>query len=87
MDGFYTSRALQRYQEHPNRSLYDKVMVLQSWSKNRGLQQLQRRDVAETEHPDVATKDGKLTGKFGYPPRPVLFGTGMEILYLGMGQV
>ena len=53
MDGFYTSRAFQRYQEHPNRSSYDKVMVLQSWSKNKGLQQ--RRDVAETEHPDVAT--------------------------------
>ena len=60
MDGFYTSRASQRYKEHPNRSLYDKVMTLQSWSKNRGLQQRrdvenQRRDVAETEHPDVAT--------------------------------
>ena len=60
MDGFYTSRSFQRYQVHPNRSLYDKVMVLRSWSKNRGLQQRrhvgsQRRDVAETEHPDVAT--------------------------------
>ena len=60
MDGFYTSRAFERYQEHPNQSLYDKVMALQSWSKNRGLQQRrdvenQRRDVAETEHPDVAT--------------------------------
>ena len=60
MDGFYTSRAFQRYQEHPNRSSYDKVMALRSWSKNRGLQQRrdvenQRRDVAETEHPDVAT--------------------------------
>ena len=57
---FYTSRAFQRYQEHPNRSLYDKVMALRSWSKDRGLQQRrdvenQRRDVAETEHPDVAT--------------------------------
>ena len=41
------------YQEHPNRSLYDKVMTLRIWSKNRGLQQ--RRNVAETEHPDVAT--------------------------------
>ena len=35
-------------------------MALQSWSKNRGLQQCrdvgnQRRDVAETEHTDVAT--------------------------------
>ena len=35
-------------------------MTLQSWSKNRGLQQRrevgnQRRDVEETEHPDVAT--------------------------------
>ena len=39
MDGFYTSRAFQQYQEHPNRSSYDKVMVLRSWSKNRGLQQ------------------------------------------------
>ena len=53
MDEFYTSRAFQRYQEHPNRSSYDKVMALRSWSKNRGLQQ--RRDVAETEYPDVAT--------------------------------
>ena len=58
--GFYTSRSFQRYQEHPNRSLYDKVMVLRSWSKNKGLQQRrdvgsQRRDVVETEHPDVAT--------------------------------
>ena len=67
MDRFYTSRAFQRYQEHPNRSSYDKVMVLRSWNKNRGLQQRrdvenqrrdvenQRRDVAEIEHPDVAT--------------------------------
>ena len=60
MDGFYISRAFQRYQEHPNRSLHDKVMVLRSWSKNRGLQQRrdvenQRRDIAEIEHPDVAT--------------------------------
>ena len=53
MDGFYTSRAFQRYQEHQNRSSYDKVMILRSWSKNRGLQQ--RRDVEETKHPDVAT--------------------------------
>ena len=35
-------------------------MALQSWSKNRGRQQRrnvenQRLDVAETEHPDVAT--------------------------------
>ena len=57
---FYTSRDFQRYQEHPNRSSYDKVMVLRSWSKNRRLQQRrdvenQRRDIAETEHPDVAT--------------------------------
>ena len=60
MDGFYTSISFQRYQEHLNWSSYDKVMVLRSWSKNRGLQQRrdvenQRRDVAETEHPDVAT--------------------------------
>ena len=59
MDGFYTPIAFQWYQEHPNRSSYDKVMALRSWSKNRGLQQRrdvenQRRDVAETEHPDVA---------------------------------
>ena len=56
MDGFYTSIDFQRYQEHSNRSSNDKVMVLQSWSKNRGLQQ--RRDVAksaETGHPDVTT--------------------------------
>ena len=49
----YTSRAFQRYQEHPNRSLDDKVMALGSWSKNRGLQQRcdvenQCRDVAES---------------------------------------
>ena len=60
MDGFYTSRYFQRYQEHPNRSSYDKVMALRSLSKNRGLQQRrdvenQRRDVAEIEHPDVVT--------------------------------
>ena len=60
MDRFYASRDFQRYQEHPNRSSYDKVMVLRSWSKNRGLQQRrdvenQRRNVAEIEHPDVAT--------------------------------
>ena len=35
-------------------------MVLRSWSKNRGLQQRsdvenQCRDIAEIEHPDVAT--------------------------------
>ena len=60
MDRFYTSISFERYQEHPNRSLYDKVMALRSWSKNRGLQQRrdvenQHRDVAETEPPDVAT--------------------------------
>ena len=60
MDGFYTSISFQRYQEHPNRSSYDKVMALRSWSKNKGLLQRrdvenQRRDVAETEHSDVAT--------------------------------
>ena len=60
MDGFYTSRAFQRYQEHPNRSLYDKVMALRSWSKNRRLLQRrdvenQRRDVAENCRNDVAT--------------------------------
>ena len=60
MDRFYTSRYFQRYQEHPNRSSYDKVMVLRSLSKNRRLQQRrdvenQRRDVAGTEHPDVET--------------------------------
>ena len=59
MDGLCTSRAFQRYQEHPNRSSDDKVMALRNWSKNRGLQQRrnvenQRRDVVETEHPDVA---------------------------------
>ena len=56
MDGFYTSIAFQRYQEHSNRSSNDKVMALQSWYKNKGLQQ--RRDVAksaETEHPDITT--------------------------------
>ena len=40
MDGFYTSKSFKRYQEHPNRSSYDKFMALRSWSKNRGLQQL-----------------------------------------------
>ena len=60
MDGFYTSRAFQRYQEHPNRSLYDKVMALRSGSKNRRLLQRrdvenQRRDVAESCINDVAT--------------------------------
>ena len=60
MDGFYTSRAFQRYQEHPNRSSYDKVMALRSWSKNRRLLQRrdvenQRRDVAESCRNDVAT--------------------------------
>ena len=60
MYGCYTSIAFQQYQEHPNRILYDKVMALRSWRKNRGLQQRrdvenQRRDVAETEHPDVTT--------------------------------
>ena len=53
MDRFYTSRAFQRYQEHPNRSSYEKVMALRSWSKNRRL--LQRRDVAESCINDVAT--------------------------------
>ena len=46
MDGLYTSRSFQGYQEHQNRSSYDKVMALRSWSKNRGLQQ--RRDVGPT---------------------------------------
>ena len=60
MDGFYTSRSFQRYQEHSNRSLYDKVIVLRSWRKNRGLQQRrdvenQRCDVVETLLHDVAT--------------------------------
>ena len=60
MDGFYTSRAFQRYQEHPNRSSYDKVMVLQSWTKNRkaaatSRRENQRRDVAESCINDVAT--------------------------------
>ena len=57
---FYTSIYFQRYQEHPNQSSDHRVMALRSWSKNRGLQQHrdvenQRREVAETEHPDVAT--------------------------------
>ena len=60
MYGFYTSISFQRYQEHPNRSSYEKFMALRSWSKNRGLKQRrdvenQRRDVAETERPDVPT--------------------------------
>ena len=69
MDGFYTSRAFQRYQERPNRSSYDKVMVLRSWSKNKGLQQRrdvenQRCDVAETKHPDVAARRRDVRGWF-----------------------
>ena len=60
MDGFYTSRAFQRYQEHPNRSSYDKVMVLHSWTKNRkaaatSRRENRRRDVAESCINDVAT--------------------------------
>ena len=59
MDGFYTSISFQRYQEHPNRSSDDKVMVLRSWSKNRkaarrsNVATLQR--AAETQHPNVVT--------------------------------
>ena len=69
MDGFYTSRAFQRYQEHPNQSLYDKVITLQSLSKNRGLQQRRDfenecRDVAETKHPDVAARCCDIRGWF-----------------------
>ena len=57
---FYTSRAFQRYQEHLNRSSYDKVMTLRSWSKNRkaaatSRRENQRRDVAESYTNDVAT--------------------------------
>ena len=57
---FYTSRAFQRYQEHPNRTLDDKVMVLRSWSKNRkaaatSRRENQRCDVAESCRNDVAT--------------------------------
>ena len=26
----------------------------------------------------ITSRDGKLTGKFGYPSRPAPFGTGME---------
>ena len=60
MDGFYTSRDFQRYQEHLNWSSDDKVLALRSWSKNKGLQQRryvgnQRHDVAKIEHTDVAT--------------------------------
>ena len=60
MDRFYTSRAFQRYQEHPNRSSYDKVMALRSWSKNRkaaatSRRENQRRDIAESCRNDVAT--------------------------------
>ena len=60
MDRFYTSRSFQRYQEHQNRSSDDKVMVLQSWSKNRkaaatSRRENQRRDVAESCKNDVAT--------------------------------
>ena len=60
---FYTSRDFQRYQEHPNQILDDKVMTFRSWSKNRGLQQ--RRDVAETEHPDVTAMSRSLGSVLG----------------------
>ena len=36
---------------------------------------------------EAHNRDGKLTGKFGYPFRPAPFGTGMEILYSGIGRV
>ena len=36
---------------------------------------------------NIWIRDGKLRGKFGYPPRPIPYGTGMEILYSGMGRV
>ena len=60
MDRLYTSRAFQRYKEHPNRSSYDKVMVLQSWTKNRkaaatSRHENQRCEVAESCINDVAT--------------------------------
>ena len=42
--------------------------------------------VADRENKHLS-RDGKLTGKFGYQPRPVPFGTGMKILYSGMGRV
>ena len=66
MNGIYTSRAFQRYQEHPNRSSYDKVMVLQSWTKNRkaaatSRRENQRRDVAESCKNDVATLPNDVT--------------------------
>ena len=55
MDGFYTSIYFQRYKEHPNRSFYDKVMVLRSWSKNRDCSNVTtlRTNVATLLH-DVA---------------------------------
>ena len=57
MDGFYTSRAFQRYQEHPNRSSDDKVTVLRSWTKNRGLQQSRESgtDVATLQNQSIPT--------------------------------
>ena len=79
MDGFYTSRAFQRYQEHKNRSSDDKVMVLQSWSKNRkatatsrcyNVATFQRRDVAEScrnaasRRRDVAKRRRDVRGRF-----------------------
>ena len=54
MDRFYTSISFQRYQEHPNQSSDDKVMVLRSWSKNRKAAATSRRYNVETlEHRDV----------------------------------
>ena len=88
MDGFYTSRDFQRCQEHPNRSSYDKVMVLQSWTKNRkaattSRRENQCRDVAESCINDVATlpndvatsrRSGSVLGGFLAHFKPIMEG-------------
>ena len=55
--------------------------------KHNGYYECHHRHIVETNLSLIAHRDGKLTGKFGYSPRPPPFGMGMEILYLGMGWV
>ena len=70
MDGIYTSRSFQRYQEHPNRTSDDKVMALRSWRKKQrtaatSRREKRRRDVAESFRNDVATwqRDAETTSR------------------------
>ena len=72
MDGFYTSIAFQRYQEHPNRSSDDKVMVLRSWSKNRKAvatsrrcRELQKRSIPTSRRCQTTSRrKGSILGGF-----------------------